>query len=147
MHPRQAALQGHHHQGRHQVLAEGQGEGKQHLGREGSPEPPRLWQGFAHQQGSEHQGEQDQGQLLPHRQHPRWNQGQGPGGGQEQADHSRQQGFRHTPVAAAEDPPQAGAQGQHQRQHRQGQAPAGRRRQGCSGRRAEGKKQGGEVRP
>ena len=124
MDPRQRHQQLHHHR-RHEVLAEGEGEAEQHLGRQRSPQPPQRRQGFAQQQAAEHQGEQQRRQLRPYRQHGGRQQGLGQGTSrtQQQPKPTGQQRLRHTPLAAACDPAQGRTQSQHQRQGQGCQGP------------------------
>jgi hypothetical protein len=104
-----------------QVLAEGKGEGEQHLGPQGLPEAAGLGEGFPHQEASKYQGEKDQGEAIPKVNHGRWHQGPGPLGTEQQTNDPGQEGFRDAPAmhpeSSAEDGPRQQQQGQpHRRQ-------------------------------
>ena len=120
--PQQRLQHQQHRQAGHHVLAEGEGERHQHLGRERSPQARRRRQGFTQQQTGEHQGEQDQGQLVPEGDH-RWrDQGQGAAGGEQQPQGAGQQRFRNPPAVHTQQLAQQTADRQQGQQQPQGQA-------------------------
>ncbi len=118
-------LQYHQHrQPGHEVLAEGQGEGQQHLGTQGAQQAVHPGQGFAQQQTGEYQRQQDQGQLIPDRDHLLGDQrDQATAGGDEQPQAAGKQGLWNAPAVHPQPPTQQRAQHQesgHQDEGEQG---------------------------